>query len=333
MTLEPTSILPLGQLLLATPKYPMTSLKNPLATKWTATSVLTLAALTSCATTPYDATATVAPYFASRDAVVPIASTSITSLASHATTPAFARGHFATKSTLREVAPDKQPRGMAFVRTAVGMEEVQVLSGTDFKNDTDAGMLEIAFEGTGKVMGGGLRFGARATDDDFLESSAAVDTQGEGAHFFGHLTIRPGGRRFRMPIRIGPEILANAFLLDASPFGSIAELDFVSVGGAVEIEPEFDIFRSERSALSIYGRAHVGAGVAQISSDTTDYDTDSTNIGAELGVRWQLKKFLLSGGYMLKRTEYAESDPENFATIQETIWQFEGFFLTLGVRW
>ena len=298
-----------------------------------ALGLLALTSLTSCATTSRDATVSVAPYFANREAAQPIAASEWPATTAAKSEPTFAPGHFARKSAFSEARSDGQPRGMAFVRGAAGTETVEVRSGTDITSDTDAGMLEVGFEGTGRVMGGGLRFSARATDDDLLEGSNAVDTQGEGANFFAHLTIRPGGGKFRMPIRIGPEVRANAFLLDASPFGSIAELDFVSVGGAIEVEPEVDFFRNDNAALSIYGRAHVGAGVAQISSDTTDYDTEAVNVGLEIGLRLQLKKFLLSGGYLAQSDEYAESDPENFSFVEETTWQFEGLFLMLGVRW
>jgi hypothetical protein len=80
----------------------------------------------------------------------------------------------------------------------------------------------------------------------------------------------------------------------------------------------------------IYGRAQVGAGVAEASTNTTDYDTESTNIGAEVGVRFQAAKFLLTGGYMLHPTEY---DPEGITFVEETSWKFEGFFLSVGLRW
>ena len=208
-----------------------------------------------------------------------------------------------------------------------------MLSGTNVTNDTDASMVELGFEAGGRRLGGGIRLNARMTDDDLLESTSTVDTSGQSGNFFAHLTIRPGGRKFRMPIRIGPEIRSNVLDISSGTIGALSEVDWVTVGGAVEIEPEFDLFRSNRSALSIYGRAHFGAGIAQASTATTDYDTESINLGAEFGVRYQAAKFLISGGYMLHQTEYDESDPEGLSFIDETTWSFQGFFVSLGIRW
>lgn len=63
------------------------------------------------------------------------------------------------------------------------------------------------------------------------------------------------------------------------------------------------------------------------------FDTTSTNLGAEAGLRLQLGKFLLAGGVMTRRTNYDRSDPEGGLFVEETDFEFTGGFVELGARW
>jgi len=286
--------------------------------------------LASCASTHRDELAATAR-FTNLDALTAPGMASDTPSVATEQPATFQPGHFASKR-LPQDGLVSQPRGMFYIRGGAGDAELeQVIGALSGKTDTNAGMGEIGFEATGKVMGGGLRFGAWSTDDDDL-SGPGSQQRGDGAHFFAHLTIRPGGSRFRVPIRIGPDIRANA-LEENLP--SLEDIDFTSIGAAIEVEPEFDFFRSDRAALSIYGRLHAGAGVGQISDESNDFDTEATHLGGEFGVRLQLRKFLLSGGYIMQSTEYDVGDPDGAVAFPygENTWSFEGIFLMIGVRW
>lgn len=282
-----------------------------------------VACLASCSTTSHDVFGA-ASGLADIDIITATDTDAVTT-----ETVTFQPGHFAAKR-LPQDGLVNQPSGMFYIRGGAGdaelEETVATLTGTA---KSDASFGEIGFEATGKIMGGGLRFGAYSTDDDDF-SGPTSQQRGDGAHFFPHLTIRPGGSRFRVPIRIGPDIRANALENNFTQ-----DVDFVSIGGAIEVEPEFDIFRSDRAALSVYGRLHAGAGIAQISNDDSDFDTEATHLGAEFGVRLQLRKFLFSGGYLMQSTEYDVGDPDGMVTFPygENTWSFEGLFLMIGVRW
>jgi hypothetical protein len=313
-----------------------------------------LTTLAGCATPGHDGLTQPAPYFANRTAAQPIAAiveVAAPAEAQRATATTLAPSSYLHRdyadpthknrsllgSSIQDeyVDVDRQPRGMFYLRPAVGTVEIETSpSGSpSTKSDTDAVLVELGFEGTGKVVGGGFRLSAYTTDDDLLETSSAIDTSSDGFDFFAHLTIRPGGSRFRVPIRIGPEVKVHSFSTSVAN----SDVDWLSVGGAVEIAPEIDFVRTNNVVFSLYGRGHFGVGVAGVSTDVEDYTTSATTVAGEVGLRLQLAKFMLSGGYMFNNTTYDESDPETTGSVttrfDETSWAFDGIFLMLGLRW
>ncbi|MEZ6038386.1 MAG: hypothetical protein R3F29_12960 [Planctomycetota bacterium] len=217
---------------------------------------------------------------------------------------------------------DNHPGGMLYLRGGVGATQYEVDGGVDL--DTDSYNAEFAVEGQGRVVGGGVRVSAFKSDDELAGPSS--DTELLSTSLFPHLTFRPGAGIFRLPIRIGPEVRWHQ--LDSSG----TDVDSYAVGGAVEVAPELDLFRTQRAALSLYGRGHAGAAVAAVSTPLDDYGTTATLLGAEAGVRLQLSKFLLAAGYVWQSTIYDETDPENNITLPETTYTNDGIFLSVGVR-
>jgi hypothetical protein len=228
-------------------------------------------------------------------------------------------------------AAGEVPHSMARAYFAPGEAEIDVRSGTNVNGDTDALGGGAAFEGVGNMIGGGIKLDFYLSDDDLIEGSSAVDTTVLGATVFPHVTFRPKTDRFRVPIRVGPEVILHTFEIEGTP--ADGDFDWVSAGIGIEVEPEFDFFRDEKSALSIYGGLRGGFGYAAISGPTDDYDSDSTSFGAEIGMRWEINAFLLSAGYLTRMTNYDESDIENGTFVEETEFSFRGFFIGAGARW
>ena len=222
------------------------------------------------------------------------------------------------------------PRSMARAYFSPGEAEIDVGSGTNLNGETDALFAGAAFEGVGNMIGGGIKLDVYLSDDDLIEAPG-VETQVLGATVFPHVTFRPGTDRFRVPIRVGPETIIHTFEFEGSP--ASGDFDWVSAGIGIEVEPEVDFFRDDKSALSIYGSLRGGYGYAAISGPTDDYDSSSTSFGAEIGLRYEIAAFLVSAGFLTRTTNYDESDPENGTFVEETEFSFQGFFISAGARW
>jgi hypothetical protein len=220
------------------------------------------------------------------------------------------------------------PHSMARAYFAPGKAEVDS-SSTD--GDTDALGAGAAFEGVGDMIGGGIKLDFYLSDDDLIPAGPGVETTAFGASVFPHVTFRPGADKFRVPIRVGPEFILHAVKVDGSP-GS-ADFDWVSYGMGLEVEPEYDFFRDDKSALSIYGGLHGGVGLVFISGPVDDYDSNSATFGAEIGLRYEIAAFLVSAGFSTRTTTYDQSDPEAGFTVPETDFTFRGFFISAGARW
>lgn len=238
---------------------------------------------------------------------------------------------------------DNQPGGMFYVRGGLGTTTGEVKANTgnppSAGGDTDGDNYnaEIAIEGQGRVVGGGVRVSGFLTDDEY--GGTGADTTVLSYAVFPHLTFRPCAGMFRVPIRIGPEFRATS--IDAPLIGAFnPDVDFYTIGGAVEIAPEIDFVRTDRFALSLYGRGHAGIGVGAINNaddNTPDFATTATLWGAEGGLRVQLSKFMLSGGYVWQSTIYDESSGETLGASTglkspETTITNDGFFVSLGIR-
>lgn len=231
---------------------------------------------------------------------------------------------------------DSQPNGKFDVRIAPGTLEFE--NAEYGKSDTDAVHLGLAFEAVGSFVGGGVRLGVMGTDEDLFPGNN--DSYATAFELFPHLTLRPSEGRFRIPIRIGPALHTHTFTAESATFDD--EISWYSLGVQAEIEPEIDLIRHGRSAVSIYGRARVGAGFGVASADTAvgsshddEYETAASQVGLEAGLRFNAGAFLLEGGYMMAATNYDETDDGDIAGdyLRETDFRFDGVFFAFGARW
>jgi hypothetical protein len=223
------------------------------------------------------------------------------------------------------------PHSMARAYFAPGVAKINVKSGSNVDGDANALMWGAAFEGVGNVVGGGISIDAYFSDDDLIDSPAPVDASVLGVSVFPHVTFRPGTDKFRVPIRFGPEVQLHT--LDFGASSTTGDVDWISVGAALEVEPEFDFFRNDKSALSIYGSLRGGGGWVAISGPTDDYTSDSRSFGAEIGMRYEIGAVLISAGFLNRYTDYDESEVENGTFVEETEFSFRGFFISAGARW
>lgn len=232
---------------------------------------------------------------------------------------------------------DMHPGGRFEFRFAIGEASLDIGSGTDFHGDTSAFLAGIRFEGASGTVGGGVQFDFMTSDDDILADDLPTLTSSTvyGIDLFPHLTIRPKAPRFRIPIRIGPHIYTRSIAFEGP--GGEADVDYVAFGLAFEVEPEFDLFRTESSALSLYGQLRLGVGGAVVETTTSDetFSSDQSTVGVEFGLRWQAGGFALSAGFMSQENSFDASDPAGFPAtfVEETDFGFTGVFIGIGARW
>lgn len=238
--------------------------------------------------------------------------------------------------------PASHPNGMAAVSYAFGKTDVDSKGANGLGNDdTGAAMARAVIDAGGDHFGGGVHVDWTLSKDDLFETQNQANSGGKltALDVYPFFTFRPtGGDKFRIPIRIGPNFQVQHF--EANQGGN--EVDFATIAGAVEVEPEYDFFRNNDQALSIYGAARGGYGAGAVKltqqgvGDET-YDTKSTSIALELGMRYQIKKFLITGGFLSRASKYDETDPSTKAnfptTVGETDIKYTGFFVGGGVRW
>jgi hypothetical protein len=227
-----------------------------------------------------------------------------------------------------------RPRGHATVRFGGGRSEMDI---TGFPaGETSAGRLGLALEFIPDFIGGGVQLTLEGSDDDLFDEGGGVDTSVSSFDLYPHLTLRPHGGRFRVPVRIGPYLGAHGF--ESRGPGLTENVDWFAFGLRAEVEPEIDLVRRQNgTGISFYGRFRIGGGAAGISAETSavndDFTTSVLSYGLETGFRFQLSRFLIELGYGFDRSDYDESDVEAENFIRETSFTYRGVFLSMGVRW
>ena len=225
-------------------------------------------------------------------------------------------------------------RGRFALRIAPGTADVDIGPPTNFQGDTDALAGGLEFEMvSGGGFGGGIQLDYWSSDTDlFRRQLPTRQTSATGLRVMPHATLGPRWNRGRLPIRIGPEILAQN--IESVGSGS-ASVDWVGVGVHLQLEPEFDFFRNDGAAMSIYGRVGGGVGAAVVNTtlNSNDYSTTYTSYVVEAGLRLQLEAFLLAAGYMARGVLYDQSDSIGLSFAEATDFVFAGAFFEMGLRW
>lgn len=227
-----------------------------------------------------------------------------------------------------------RPRGLGTLRLGGGRSKMDI---DGFPSgETSGGRLGLAFEYVPDFVGGGVQLTLEGSDDDLFDNGSGVDTSVGSFDLFPHLTLRPHGGRFRMPVRLGPFLGAHAF--ESKEPGLKETVDWFAFGVRAEVEPEIDLVRRQNgTGVSVYGRFRIGAGGAGVSVDTSavddDFSTSVVSYGLEAGLRFQLSRFLIELGYGHDNSNYDESDVEAGNFVRETSFTYRGAFLSMGVRW
>lgn len=228
-----------------------------------------------------------------------------------------------------------KPRGLFHADVGIGTLSHKT-KGPDpnLDDDVSARQLKIGYEG-GPRFSGGFSLELISGANDELHGTA-------DAHFwdfYGYfLAVIDGGRRFRMPIRIGPSI-DYIKVDDVGAFSNPAgdDLTTLMLGVRVAVEPEVHIILTNEVSLGAYATVYGGFGTALLDDDDETYDSNGYNVGGETGLRFNAKRFHFGVAYVLRRIHIDRSDEafNLFASVRqrEAEYGYSGVAISAGVRW
>ena len=197
--------------------------------------------------------------------------------------------------------------------------------------DTDTNLGRITVEhATGDGVGVGFRGSAYGSRWGVDEGNSTSTTSLAHLSVYPHLMFLGSADPVRIPIRIGPEFRRHDVDLGT---GSVGESKYRGFGVAAEIEPEWTFARSDNFAAAVFGRLHVGAGLAAIDGFMQDDSTHATNFEGEVGIRLQASVVSISLGVLGQQTRYGVSGDDNGTRIAATEFNFRGVFFSLGAVW
>ena len=109
------------------------------------------------------------------------------------------------------------------------------------------------------------------------------------------------------------------------------------------MEPEIDVYNEDNLAMTMFAAAQFGVGIKDVELESTasaldqSFNTVETHVGFRGGMRLDVGKLRFETGYVWRRQNFDESDPEivgsQLVFVREVDLTFEGFFLSMGVRW
>lgn len=202
--------------------------------------------------------------------------------------------------------------------------------GSNLEDDESAAMLRVTFEATtARGIGGGARIESVVTDDDLFADAGFAAAEARNGTLFGHFTYRLESHRFAMPMRAG--LLFNGLTLEEEVTGD--EVEYASIGPAIEIAPELTLVRSGTTRWSVFGEMMLGATVTRVEIDgaADDYDSDTGFFGLELGTRVLLGPVELGLSYVGRWQSMDESDEENGTVAFGYDAEFQGVMFNVGV--
>jgi hypothetical protein len=204
--------------------------------------------------------------------------------------------------------------------------------GSDLDDKTTASYFALG----GELMfterfGAGLRMEGSASDDDLFSDvvpgGASQVTDGD---LFLHGTVGFGEKPSEMPLRVG--FFFRGYSLEEN--ASSAEIDWSSFGPRVEFAPEIKLIEREGFRWSLPCRVGVGVGLTVVDTDPATEDWDTSMIQYDIGVssRLRFSKVFADIGYLLRQSNYNESDVVGGAFIRGMESTFSGLILTVGVK-
>jgi len=205
-------------------------------------------------------------------------------------------------------------------------------NGSNLDDKTSAGYFALGGEAMfTENVGGGVRLEGSASDDD-LFADLGPTTVGEAAdgELFFHGTARFGEEQSPLPLRFG--FFFRGYTLQDNADGD--ELSWSSFGPRLEFAPDIQLAQSDEFRWSLPLRFGLGVGLTTIETSpaTEEWDTTMTQYDLGLATRFQFSKVFLDVGYLLRHTNYSESDETAGFTIREADATFSGLVFTFGAK-
>lgn len=235
---------------------------------------------------------------------------------------------------------DDHPRGKAVFSFGIVNygEETELASGTtgtELDDDTEAIVSRFQFEGFAhSERGGGVAVEFTSVDSDLHRGDAGITSSDtEMIDIFGYFATQPRSRYFRMPTRVGFYI--NALEQEDNQ----DELDWITFGARIEVEPEFDIIQTDELAFSVYGAFAAGFGstIVDVDSLNEEFYTANARFGVRAGLRLTTGAFTTALSLYHTYSIFAESDEEvignQIFVVDELQQSQNGVMFTAGVRW
>ncbi len=199
----------------------------------------------------------------------------------------------------------------------------------------------LYLRGLGEVEVDGWLFGLQARDyrGDFTAPVGGGDSDIEVRDFAPHVGLRfggaPRGATTQLALRLAG-VWQNA---NQSQSGG-GTIDWNSIGGRAELEPEFHLIAKRDFGLSFFGRAHFGwlttdidaliqdsGGGRALSFATTGYDWHY-----ELGTRATIGDWFLQASWLKTGVDFDRSSTVDGLSAAPTSFGFDGFAFGGGVR-
>lgn len=202
--------------------------------------------------------------------------------------------------------------------------------GTNFDDKTSAGYFALGVEALfSEKVGGGIRLEGSASDDDMFADVAPLATgEASDGELFLHGTALLGAEESPLPLRFG--LFFRGYGLTENVGGE--ELTWSSFGPRLEFAPDIELSASDDFRWSLPARlgAGIGMSVVETEPETEQWDTTMAQFDVGLATRLQFSKFWFDVGYLMRRTNYAESDDVGGVTILGADSTFSGLVFTFG---
>ena len=199
--------------------------------------------------------------------------------------------------------------------------------------DADGGYIRIRGEVSNGELGAGFALEAfGSSDDDLFDDIGAFGTDGNAGSLFFYGLIEPKLQRdVRLPIRIGPYLSLLSLEDDA------VEINWVGIGGRIEIEPEWWFYRSDDIAFGLTGNLSAGAHISNVELDVLgsdeDFDGNGVTWGAGVGIRALFgDTAVLSVEYISRSVVEDETDDNGGFSLLDAEGSFNGVVIGLGFR-
>ncbi len=192
--------------------------------------------------------------------------------------------------------------------------------------------MAVQVEGNSRAgFGGGLSIEIMGVEDDLFEDVAGdpqeISTLEVSPYFLYHVAA---GDRFLMPIRLGPWI--HVLALD-DPNNSI-EVDWISLGLRLQLEPEVSIVRTNDFSLSVFTALTFAGGETAIDLSgpgiDEDLESEAGMFGFEIGPRLRFSHFIASVSYLHRSFHVDESDPDPNFVVFGFDNSYDGIAFSLG---